>query len=236
MLYLILLLALIGFHIPRQTNRVHLGHGMDQWLGDCPRAIRWTALHRRPGQRYIDINFQTCLDDLMALHSGTAAENGYHYIRIKSRLRRRAMTHEELHRPIGQWHSSAVVRWYRTPARGRSYESKVHPRRFRFMVRLCKVLAVTMCPEVKSRAFAKEPHWAKQMKREADAVKATVYPMTLLTMKGWGEKAKNFDEAGFEFAVLVHGCHKPADLDTWKPHISAYWGGWGHTQPAPATL
>lgn len=234
-LTLILMIVLGLFTIPDETNRVHLGEGLDQWRGDSPQAI-YEAAKRTLGKRFADINVQTCADDLMCLHSYTARRNGFHYIKRWHRIGRREMTHDELDRPLNQWKARGVKRWRRTKYRGTTYESQFGPMKFSEMLSIAKAYHVVICPETKSRTFATQSKWASLMRAQVDAAGVTVYPMTLVTMRGWGQKARNFKHEGFEFALLQHNARIPPDLDRWRPYIAAYWGTWGTDNPAPSTI
>lgn len=236
MLLLILLLAVLGAHtIPVETNRVHLGHGLDQWLGDSPKAI-YEAATRPMGHRFADINVWTCLDDIVCLHSHTARITGYHYIRRWHRLGRRKMTAAELDRHVHAWKASDIKRWRRTQYKGQTYESKAAPMLLREMLAIAKPRAVVITPELKDPQFV-QSKWALFMRQMVDAIGAKIYPMTLVTMQGWGSKLKNLHDIGrFEVALLQHGAQKPADLAQWRPYIDAFWGAWGPLKSAPSTF
>jgi hypothetical protein len=205
--------------IPAQTNRLHLE---PYWLGDSPRAVRKAGL-RAPGRRFIDVNFQACLDDVIALHWGTAIQNGYTYLQVAPGKRRK-MTKAELHRPIARWKSADVQKWRRTAKAGVSYASRIRPYTFGQMCTYARRWNVTICAELKSRSFGTNPKWAVYMRRIADQRKAKVYAMTLVTMVYWAQKMKNFKAAGFETALLAHSARKPAGFNQHAAGIDRVWG------------
>src|SRR5437762_6177382 len=153
--------------IPKHLNRYHEDEGLDQWKGDCPRAIVHASQQPLGADdiRAIDINFQVCLSDdnlgyeEVGLHSATARKNGWHYITYRNKfgiVRRRLMTKEELDRHINHWRLSGVKRWRRTARRGASYESRVRIHTFYELVKFAKGnkitgrKPVTVCSELKS--------------------------------------------------------------------------------------
>jgi hypothetical protein len=222
MLPLVLLGLLLNTLVPARTSRLHLGHGMDQWLGDSRHAIRVCAKRIRV-RRFIDLNFQRCLDGVMNLHSRTATANGYRFIRRRFGLGRRAMTHAELHRPLEKWKAADVRRWRRTKHRGLSLESRVFPRTFLEQVLYAKPRGVTVCAELKSGSFD-EPRVAVQMVAAVKRVGASVIFMTLVTMPHWAGKMRAFHTAGGRTALLAHGAPRPAVLDQYQPFIDRIWG------------
>lgn len=223
--------------MPRSVKRYHADHGLDQWRGDCPRAID-TAANQPVGAdgfRAIDMNQQVCLSDdgrryiAIGLHSKAPHTNGYVYIKRRFSPLRRHMTHSELYRPSHKWKESEVKRWRRTKRRRRGvYESRVRVYTYTELVRYAtnRQRKVIICPELKSILFARYPAIAQQMYADTLALKATTWPMTLVTMSGWRTKMRNFHNAGFDTALLAHGAKKPADLATWRPFITRIWGGW----------
>lgn len=223
--------------MPRRVTRYHADHGLDQWRGDCPKAIDTAARMPlgRDGYRAIDINFQVVLADdslsyeAMGLHSRTPHTNGFVFIKRKFSPLRRRMTHAELYRPTHKWKVSEVKRWRRTKRRRRGvYESRVRPYTYAELVRYAnnRRRKVIVCPELKSILFARYPAIAQKMYAQTISLNATTWPMTLVTMTGWRTKMKNFHDAGFETALLAHGAKKPADLAAWRPYITRVWGGW----------
>jgi len=224
--------------MPRNVRRYHADHGLDQWRGDCPRAIDDAAAMPlgRDGFRAIDINFQVVLADdgksyeAVGLHSVKPHTNGFVYIKRRFSPLRRHMTRAEMYRPSHKWKVSEVKRWRRTkrPRRG-IYESRVRPYTYAELVRYAtnRKRKVIICPELKSILFARYPAIAQKMYAQTVALRATTWPMTLITMTGWRSKMKNFHDAGFETALLVHRNKKPADFATWRPFITRVWGSWG---------
>lgn len=202
------------------NSRYHGGHGLDQWQGDCGRAIRRAALRPRR-RRLIDLNVQPTADGEAMLHSRTPRVNGYRYIQEAGG--RRPMTREELDRPSEEWLSKDVVRWRRTARAGLSYESRVRPLLFAEACRRCARWRVRLCAEWKSPKLA-NPVRANRMRRLATLAGAVVYAMTLVTMPGWREKLRAAKQAGFPTALLAHGAPRPADLTEQRPFIDTIWG------------
>lgn len=218
--------------IPKYTNRLHI---KPYWLGDSKHAIRVAA--RKPvgadGGKFIDMNFQVCLSadeteyEAVCLHWGTARKNGFYYITYRNKygvVRRRRMSAKELDRPIHKWNIEEIKRWRRTAKLGTSYASRVKPESFVTLVKYAKKRNVVICAELKSILFARYPEIAVKMKSQVTALRAKVYIMTLVTMRGWRSKLRNFHNAGFETALLAHRAPKPADLSEWRKYIDRIWG------------
>lgn len=213
--------------IPAQTQRHHFE---PPWEGDCIRGLSITAKDAKgpDGIKAVDTNYQCTADGEVCAHWETAAKNGCTFIVVsvgpRGREKRRKMTAEEQNRHISKWTTAEVLKWRRTRFPWPTFAAKWRIHTFEEMVRAAKILGVTICPELKSIAFATEPIRAKRMKAVCDKYHYTAYPMTLVTMKMWQGKMKNFHDAGFETALLAHGAPRPADLAQNRKYINAIWG------------
>jgi hypothetical protein len=179
------------------------------------------------GIRAVDTNYQCTADGVVCAHWQNARLNGCFYIVVSvGRLgeKRRAMTREELDRPIIKWTTAEVLKWRRTRFNYGTFASKWRVHTWEEMVKAARILGVTICPELKSTEFATDPNRARYMKFIADKYHYTCYPMTLVTMRMWQGKMKNFHDAGFETALLAHGAPRPTDLAFNRKYISAIWG------------
>lgn len=214
--------------MPRSTVRYHGGHGLDQWEGDCPRAVRAAAALPvgSDAGRFIDINLQRTANGDIGVHSGTPRVSGWRYIVRRSRLGRRRLTDEELDRNYRGWTDAETLRLRRTKRLGLSYESRVRLRTFKQLTRLCKRLGVTPCYELKSPAYAGEVTHARDMVDYHRSLGITVYYMTLAAGQ-WRAKVINFHAAGAQIALLAHGLPKPRDLAEYRVYVTRVWGSWG---------
>ena len=204
---------------------------MPYYVGDSLYAIKVASEKPIGGDKgkYTDTNLQAALDGEVCLHWENAKKNGYDYILVRREGNteiRRKMTAAELKRPVSKWKLADIVKWRRTEKAGDSFESKNRPYSFEEAVVYADAVGVIPCFELKSQLFAKQPARARRMKAIVMSNKAKVYFMTLVTMKRWRGKMKNFHNVGFETALLAHGARKPPDLARWRKYITRVWGRW----------
>lgn len=216
--------------IPSHTSRAHYS---PYWFADSPKAVE-KARRARPKDPtvYIDQNFQLSTDNIpITLHWYELKKNGFLYLYTgkkdsKGREIRRPLTAAEKSKRVQDFDSKFLKNLRRTRRPGSTYASKVRPYSFWEMLKVYKKHEVICCPELKSYAFGTKPEIAAKMHTQVREIGITVYPMTLVTMRGWGNKLKFFKRAGFETALLAHGARKPKEFDTYKPWIDVVWGQW----------
>jgi hypothetical protein len=205
--------------MPAQTHRVHL-----PW--DDPRCDTLEILNiaARHGRRFVDCNACVSADDTSwNLHWPSGPRlNHYDWIWTGKRTwygreKRRPMTAAELSRNVGQWSDAGISRWRRAKHGG------PRPATVAKRQRQAKRRSVTICWELKSRAYA-ETEVAQRIVEDVERSGWPALFMTLVTMRGWGQKARAIHSAGGQFALLAHGAPEPTDLDMWRPYITRVWG------------
>ena len=206
--------------IPKRTNRKHY---MPYWYGDSPRAVKRASTRRKD---YIDQNYNLSADDIpMAMHWGDLRRNGFKYLETNNGYRRK-LTKQELNQQVSHYDNLWLKRLRRTKKAGRSYRSVVRPHSWWEMLKYYKAFNVTPCPELKAYEFGTNTRVAHTMYKQAREAHVTAYPMTLVTMRGWGIKMRTFHQAGFETALLPHGAKKPVQYNHYKQWIDEVWGRW----------
>lgn len=204
--------------MPAQTHRFHLS-----WRDPRCDTLEFLNMAARNGRRFVDCNACVSADDTAwNLHWPEGPRlNHYDWIwtgkRRFFREVRRPMTQGELNRNVGRWSDAGIARW-RRGKRGGPRPATVLKRQ-----RQAKRRSVYICWELKSPAFAH----ADVAERIVEDVRASGWPaffMALVTMRGWQGKARAIHQAGGQFALLAHNAPRPADLDSWRPYLSAIWG------------
>lgn len=204
--------------MPAQTHRFHLS-----WRDPRCDTLEFLNMAARNGRRYVDCNACVSADDTAwNLHWPEGPRlNHYDWLwtgkRRFFREVRRPMTQAELNRNVGQWSDAGISRW-RRGRRGGPRPATVLKRQ-----RQAKRRSVYICWELKSRAFT-HPDVAARIVEDVRASGWPAFYMALVTMAGWREKARAIQQAGGQFALLAHGAPRPADLDAWRPYLSAIWG------------
>lgn len=206
--------------MPAETYRYHL-----PWEDLRCDTLEMLNMAARRGVKFVDCNACASADDTAwNLHWPEGPRlNHYTWIwtgrrtRILRREIRRPMTGAELARDVVQWSDAGISRWRRNE-RGGPKPATVARRQ-----KQAKRRAVHICWELKSRAFAHDDV-AERIVEDVQRSGWDAFFMALVTLRDWGQKARAIHNAGGQFALLAHDAPKPADLDQWRPYITAIWG------------
>lgn len=216
--------------MPAWTSRLHLSHGMSQWLGDSRESVRVAKgmpVGRDKG-KYVDNNVQMCKDDDVVAHGHTMRILGFKYLCVKGtggRIRV-PMNKRLLDRPLTQWKMADVRRVRRTFRKKKgSWESLVALESVTDRMEYCKENGVVPFFELKTPAYGLPNGRARiqRMVNYAKKINLPAYFMALDTMVNLPGKAKNVHEAGGQFAVLAHK-RMPSNFRNWSKYVDQVYG------------
>lgn len=219
-----------GKPMPAASSRLHLSHGLDQWLGDSRESVRQAAALPVGADhgRYVDNNVQPCKDDDVIAHGSTPAANGYGYLcvigtggRVRVKLSDRL-----LHRPFTEWKAKDIARLRRTLRKGDSWESQVAIETVGARMDYCKAEGVIPFLELKHPIYGTAAGLPRVKRMVAHAKKIDLPPffMALDTMSGAEGKARNCHAAAAPFALLGHEAKMPANFADWDEFVTHVYG------------